>query len=68
MKITETNYTITTIYFDGQFWCALIERNIDGTNYCGRYVFGEEPSNPRLLHWMVNEFAEIPLLPAAEKN
>ncbi len=26
MKITEDNFTITTIYFDGQFWRALIER------------------------------------------
>ncbi len=30
MKITEDNFTITTIYFDGQFWRALIERCEDG--------------------------------------
>lgn len=67
MKITEKNYTITTIYFDGQFWCALVEKNIDGKNYSGRYVFGAEPSNPRLLHWMVHEFSDITLLPVVEK-
>ena len=63
MKITDKNYTITTIYFDGQFWCALIEQNRDGQNYAGRYVFGAEPSNPQLLHWMIHEFADVPLLP-----
>lgn len=68
MKITEQNYTITTIYFDGQFWCALIEQNRDGQNYAGRYVFGAEPSNPRLLHWMIHEFAYVPLLPVTEKS
>ncbi|MCR5254210.1 MAG: YjdF family protein [Treponema sp.] len=36
MKITEDNFTITTIYFDGQFWCALIEQCRDGENYAGR--------------------------------
>lgn len=68
MKITEQNYTITTIYFDGQFWCALIEQNRNGQNHAGRYVFGAEPSNPRLLHWMLHEFAYVPLLPVTEKS
>ena len=67
MKISDKNYTITTIYFDGQFWCALIEQNRDGQNYAGRYVFGAEPSNPQLLQWMIHEFANIPLLPVDGK-
>lgn len=61
MKITDSNYTITTVYFDGQLWCALIEKNINGENFKGKYIFGEEPSNPRLLNWMLCEFSEIPL-------
>ena len=63
MKITENNYTVTTIYFDGQFWCALIEQCRDGKNYAGRFVFGAEPSNPQFLNWMIYDFANIPLLP-----
>lgn len=63
MKITENNYTVTTIYFDGQFWCALIEQCRDGKNYAGRYVFGAEPSNPQVLNWMMHDFACVPLLP-----
>ena len=63
MKITENNYTVTTIYFDGQFWCALIEQCRDGKNYAGRFVFGAEPSNPQFLNWMIYDFANVPLLP-----
>jgi hypothetical protein len=64
MNIPENDYTVTTIYFDGQFWCALIERNVDGKAFVGRYVFGEEPTNPRLLHWMTDEFTDIKFLPS----
>ena len=63
MKITEDNFTITTIYFDGQFWRALIERCEDGKTYAGRHVFGAEPSNPEILSWMVHGFVNVPLLP-----
>ena len=63
MKITENNFTVTTIYFDGQFWCALIEQCRNGKNFAGRFVFGAEPSNPEILNWMIYSFAEVPLLP-----
>ena len=63
MKITKNNYTVTTIYFDGQFWCALIEQCRDGKNYAGRFVFGAEPSNPQILNWMAYDFVNVPLLP-----
>ncbi len=63
MKITEDDFTITTIYFDGQFWCALIEQCRNGKNFAGRYVFGAEPTNPQILNWMVNAFDKVPLLP-----
>ena len=63
MKITENNFTVTTIYFDGQFWSALIEQCRDGKNYAGRFVFGAEPSNPQILNWMAYDFANVPLFP-----
>ena len=43
------------------------------TTYCltrtftGRYVFGAAPSNPQLLHWMIHEFEDVPLLPVDGK-
>ena len=57
-----SDFTATTIYFDGQFWCALIERCAGGRLYAGRYVFGAEPSNPELLNWTAERFAAVPLL------
>ena len=63
MKITEDNFTITTIYFDGQFWYALIEQCRKGKNFAGRYVFGAEPTNPQILNWMISGFDKVPLLP-----
>lgn len=63
MKITEDDFTITTIYFDGQFWCALIEQCRSRKNFAGRYVFGAEPTNPQLLDWMISGFDKVPLLP-----
>lgn len=68
MKFTNDNYTITTIYFDGQFWCALIEKCINGTNYAGKFVFGSEPTNTRLINWMTNEFSDIPVFKVEKKE
>ena len=33
-----------TVYFDGQFWIALAEREDDGRFSVARHVFGPEPS------------------------
>lgn len=57
------NYTITTIYFDGQFWVALIEKCLDGNFFTGRHIFGAEPSNPELLEWMLYGYHKIHFLP-----
>lgn len=64
----DTNFTVTTIYFDGQFWCALIERHLQNQCFVGRYVFGAEPSNPRLIEWMLNEFSGIKLFPVNQNE
>ena len=55
------DFTITTVYFDGQFWCAFIQKQVHGVFYSGRYVFGAEPSSPQLIQWMLNDFAYVPL-------
>lgn len=64
----DTNFTVTTIYFDGQFWCALIERHLQNQCFVGRYVFGAEPSNPRLIEWMLNEFSDVKLFPVNQNE
>ncbi len=55
------DFTITTVYFDGQFWCAFIQKSIGGELFCGRHVFGAEPSNPIFQNWMLYDFADVPL-------
>ncbi len=43
-------WTVSTVYFDGRFWVALVERyDSSGTLRVGRHVFGPEPSNNDLL-------------------
>ena len=62
MRIIDKNFTITTIYFDGQFWCALIEQNREGQNYAGRYVFckraGNIPKSFKAFSKAQKEYAE----------
>lgn len=60
------DYTITTIYYDGQFWSALIEKRIGDVSYSGRYVFGAEPSNPELLQWMNYQFDKVRMYPVEQ--
>ena len=55
--------TVTTIYFDGQFWVALVER-IDGDAVeMARHVFGPEPGNAELLEWAEKGFAGLSFHP-----
>lgn len=55
------DFTITTVYFDGQFWCAFIQKSVGGELFCGRHVFGAEPTNPILQEWMLHQLSEVPL-------
>ncbi len=53
---------VTTIFFNGQFWVALIERiGEDGTLEVGKYTFGPEPGHPELIHFYQNIYPFIPL-------
>jgi Protein of unknown function (DUF2992) len=44
--------TISTIFFDGRFWVAVVERHfVDGSVSAARHVFGAEPTNAEILLW-----------------
>ncbi len=59
--------TVTTVYFDGQFWVALVER-LDGEAVeVARHVFGAEPSNAELLDWAGKGFGGLSFHPAPER-
>lgn len=51
----------TTIFYNGQFWIALIEKIQDsGEVLIGNYTFGGEPTTPTLLDFYLNIFSAIP--------
>ncbi len=50
--------TITTVYHDGRFWVALIERLDGDAVEIARHVFGPEPGNAELLDWAETRHAE----------
>jgi hypothetical protein len=45
-----------TIYFEDPFWVGLLESEDEGALVVARHVFGAEPSNAQLLHFMLYEF------------
>jgi hypothetical protein len=51
--------TITSIFFDGQFWVAEIERHTKGSVEVARYCFGAEPTNAEMLEWVDLEFPRL---------
>ncbi|MBI9102427.1 MAG: DUF2992 family protein [Spirochaetales bacterium] len=58
---------ITTIYYDGQFWKALVEKeSSDGGIFMAEYIFGQEPSNPEVLDFYLNKYEDLLFLQVEE--
>ena len=57
-----TARTITSIFFDGQFWVAEIERHGECCVEIARYCFGSEPSNAELVDWVDKELPKLQFL------
>ena len=55
-----------TIYFEDPFWVGLLESEDEGTLVVARHVFGAEPSNAQLLHFMLYEFHRMRRSPPAK--
>ena len=47
------------VYFDGQFWSALIERNDEHGIYASRHIFGSEPNEGEILNFVNNDLLKI---------
>ena len=48
-----------TVYHDGQFWVGLAEHVEDGRYGAARIVFGTEPSNEEILHFITSKWAKL---------
>ena len=60
------DFGVTTVFFDGRFWIALVERiGPDGKKLMGKHTFGPEPSNNDLLDFYLYVRHLIPLLESA---
>ena len=48
-----------TVYHDGQFWVGMAEHVEDGRHGVARIVFGAEPSDEKILRFVVNKWAKL---------
>ena len=55
-----------TVFFDGTFFAALIERREGEQLRVAKHVFGPEPSEPEVLSWVLKDFAKLKLSPGVE--
>ncbi|WP_091149360.1 YjdF family protein [Novosphingobium sp. CF614] len=59
-EIAISTRTITSIFFDGQFWVAEIERHGETQIEVARHCFGPEPTNAELLEWVSQDMPRLP--------
>lgn len=45
-----------TVYFDGSFWCGLVEAEDAGTIRVFKHVFGSEPKDEEVWDFVANHF------------
>jgi hypothetical protein len=48
-----------TILFNGQFWEGVVESQEDGSFKAGRHLFGAEPKDPEILHFVNNGAVQL---------
>ncbi len=48
-----------TLFHDGQFWVGIIEHVEDGCLGAARIVFGAEPSNEEVLHFVIEKWQTL---------
>ncbi len=48
-----------TVFFDGQFWVGLIERQTEDGLFVSRYIFGAEPKDKEILDFVNKRLSAI---------
>lgn len=48
-----------TIYFDGSFWCGLVEEDSNNHYQAIRYVFGPEPKDSEVLDFIAKRLPQL---------
>ena len=55
-----------TVYYDGQFWVGVIEVVNDGKLRAIRHLFGQEPKDSEIMHFVNNQL--LPTLSHTEQE
>jgi len=50
---------VFTVFFEDPFWVGILESEGEGRLVVARHVFGAEPSNAELLHFMIHGYARM---------
>ncbi|URJ60332.1 YjdF family protein [Paenibacillus polymyxa] len=48
-----------TIYHDGQYWVGVVEEQDQGKLKAARYIFGTEPKDEEILHFIREEMGKL---------
>ena len=48
-----------TIFFDGQFWVGLIERQSESKHYSSLFTFGEDPGDSQIFEFVNDDLLNI---------
>jgi hypothetical protein len=59
--------TTLTVFYDGQFWVALVERHEENTVKLARHVFGPEPGSAEIAKWVDEGYAKLHFVTASPK-
>jgi len=51
---------VFTVFFENPFWVGILESDDEGELVVARHVFGAEPSNAELRHFMLYGYADMP--------
>jgi hypothetical protein len=50
---------LLTVFFNGQFWVGLIEKQAEGKYFSCLHTFGAEPSDIQILDFVINDLFKI---------
>ena len=59
--------TCLTVFFDGRFWVALVEREDEHGLHLARHVFGPEPGQAEILRWIETGYRALRFFDAGEE-
>lgn len=52
-----------TVYFEDPFWIGIFERNVDDKLSVCKIIFGAEPKDNEILHFILNRYSKLKYSP-----